>query len=964
MKNLLPICIIIFLFQVFHNHGNCQYINKNYFFYNNTESFHENSNMSFELLDNPNNIKTIELENENESNKSSVLREESNSVNSGSSIVGDWQEIGPLQDYPTNNSIGRIIYIGFPDPTNKNKIFACAASGGLFYSIDGGNNWRNGGTDKGLYNKDGNPTLCGVSCAVSDPVDVDNVWYLATGEAHINYIFLQSSDGIHRTVDGGKTWQYIGLGENSSCDTKQINKIFVIAPGHILVASTTGLWECTNALDGTPLGNQSVTPTFIKRIDEKCFDIETIPNTNKFFITTRGDNCTSYDPNGNKFILYLYDNQTKEVKSYNNSEFDARYIRGTQNIEISNTEPGVAYILQTNGPNKNDDLGNTIVISKHKLFRVRYSFDPSESITIEYIGMFWSSGGGGIACDAFLLSQTNKDEAFFGTVGEHQRKHLVIATNLSNATPASINCTTRYSTNLHNDINCIVYSPDYSEMWYGTDGGVAKSLNEGVTSTSMNNGLGVATIYNMDVSQSEPLTVIHGNQDCGTRVMRQNADKTWTSIYQDDGDDYTCLIDPKNSDHFYSLDGKKRTYEHNWPSRGIWIFSTSNYKLNSTDANIVYFTKTDGLYKSTPSNRGGEIWSLFPEVTDQTPGVFGVSTNPAHSNFIYVGWAGGDKSKIFKSSTGGGADASNWTVINAPDYFTTKDIGTWQIMVDFYDPNHIWVGGSWRTIYSVNTLTGEWTAMPTPYDRWGYYTMEIDRESDCMYFNCYNDGVYYNESGDPNVVKFDGDLPYVKVNEIKINYKTMSLFAGTLGRGVWSTPVVYNPSATDISLTNITSNVFKHASNSITCSGTISASKRLFLRSDKRIDLKPGFTTSDKTIMNAYVLPYSTSGLKSASASSGAYSSDVGLAEEIAFDPIPSAASIYPNPTNGVINILLKSELKPTQIDVFDNYGKKLLSKTTLDETASFDLSGYAKGIYMVTVRNNDYIKTFKVMVR
>lgn len=962
MKNVKYFLLSILFLHVSSLISHCQYIDNNRYFFesnsidNNISELQKERIRDYEKNKETFERPTTELE-VGDYNNEAYPSPELHNLTTSTAVEGDWTEIGPLSDGQNGNTIGRIDYIAFPDPNDPMNIFACSPTGGLFHTTNGGTSWTNAGTDK--------LPLCGVSNIAFDDQNSSNIWYIATGMAQNYSTLAQNSYGVFRTTDAGNTWESIGLTidqlASSSTGCKydkmhQINKIIQIPnkPGHILVAASDGFFESTNALDGTTYGNASGSVSFSRVIVDNTFDIELIPGTTKCFITTRGYYCTVRDI-GVRLKLYVYDYESHIISTYTNSNFVIKDCATWQSIEVSKSDPGKAYILETD---KHDTIINDkkVQVAQHHFYRVNFAFIPTESIDIQYIGQLWT-GYNDLCIGSLCLSSTDKDKLLVGTCGAtYQYLRMLTISNASTATPPLIPKTPSGTTNIHADVQYITNSPDGSELWVGTDGGVAKSTNNGASWTSMNNGLGVATIYNMDVSQSEPLTVIHGNQDCGTRVMRQNADKTWTSIYQRNGDDYSCLIDPKNSDHFYSNYGKMSTYEHNWPSNGYYIFSSSNYKLNSSDANIVYFTKTDGLYKSTPSNRRGEKWSLFPDVTNQTPGNFGVSTNPDHSNFIYVLWTDGTANKIFKTSSGGGTDPSNWSAINYPEGLSMS--GT--IIVDYYDPHHIWLVG-WHEIYSINTITNEWFHIE--YGPWGINSVIQDRENGTVYFGCW-DGVYYIHNGSTSCIKYDGAIPNVKVNEVKINYQTMSIFAGTLGRGVWAAPLVCNPSAANISLSSITTDVSQHASNNITCNGAISSSKRVFLRAGSRIDFNPGFTTSDKTIMNAYVLPCSASGLKSTSAISGAYSSDVGLAEEAAFKPIPSAASISPNPTNGIINIMLKGELKSTQIDVFDNYGKKLLSQTTLDETASFDLSGYTKGIYMVTVRNNDFVKTFKVMVR
>ena len=79
---------------------------------------------------------------------------------------------------------------------------------------------------------------------------------------------------------------------------------------------------------------------------------------------------------------------------------------------------------------------------------------------------------------------------------------------------------------------------------------------------------------------------------------------------------------------------------------------------------------------------------------------------------------------------------------------------------------------------------------------------------------------------------------------------------------------------------------------------------------------------------------------------------------------------IYPNPTNGNLNITmygLSNTEEDYLIKVIDFTGKTILESTTSMkansvQTVSLDLSNYATGIYNVTITNSIAVKAFKVM--
>ena len=73
--------------------------------------------------------------------------------------------------------------------------------------------------------------------------------------------------------------------------------------------------------------------------------------------------------------------------------------------------------------------------------------------------------------------------------------------------------------------------------------------------------------------------------------------------------------------------------------------------------------------------------------------------------------------------------------------------------------------------------------------------------------------------------------------------------------------------------------------------------------------------------------------------------------------------SIYPNPSNDIINIsLFKDEIK--EIIIFNVYGEKITQKNLIVESnLKVDLSDYSNGTYFIVAINNDLSKTVKKFI-
>ena len=112
-----------------------------------------------------------------------------------------WTYMGPVSEsaVPVHGGAGRINKL-IPFPGQPNRWLACAPSGGLWQTTDGGQSWS-------VFGMDALAPL-GASDAWIDPNDLDHVW-LATGDSNGGDTY---SIGILETWDGGTTWSPLSLG--------------------------------------------------------------------------------------------------------------------------------------------------------------------------------------------------------------------------------------------------------------------------------------------------------------------------------------------------------------------------------------------------------------------------------------------------------------------------------------------------------------------------------------------------------------------------------------------------------------------------------------------------------------------------------------------------------------------------------------------------------------------------------
>jgi photosystem II stability/assembly factor-like uncharacterized protein len=146
------------------------------------------------------------------------------------------QRVPIAQPWPSDTSwrhIGPAAFGGRVDdieavPGDPRIIFVASASGGVFRSKNNGTTWD------ATFDKYGNTMSIGdIAIAPSNP----RVIWAGTGEPN-NRQSSTWGDGVYRSIDGGDTWQHMGLRETQTIgriviDPRDANIVFVAAVGHL-----------------------------------------------------------------------------------------------------------------------------------------------------------------------------------------------------------------------------------------------------------------------------------------------------------------------------------------------------------------------------------------------------------------------------------------------------------------------------------------------------------------------------------------------------------------------------------------------------------------------------------------------------------------------------------------------------------------------------------------------------------
>jgi hypothetical protein len=110
-------------------------------------------------------------------------------------------------------------------PGKRHRYFAAAASGGVWRTDNAGTTWTPVFDEQGSYS---------IGCLAMDPSNPNVVW-VGTGENN-SQRSVSFGDGVYKTLDGGTTWEKVGLEESEhigriAIDPRDPDVVYVAAQG-------------------------------------------------------------------------------------------------------------------------------------------------------------------------------------------------------------------------------------------------------------------------------------------------------------------------------------------------------------------------------------------------------------------------------------------------------------------------------------------------------------------------------------------------------------------------------------------------------------------------------------------------------------------------------------------------------------------------------------------------------------
>lgn len=650
---------------------------------------------------------------------------------SARTTVGTWEQLGPESWNATsgwNPGVGRITSLAV-EPANPDHIIAGANTGGVWRSTDGGLTW--------VVLTDNLSNLNVSSLTMHPTINTTYYWGSTSGT-----IFISN--------DSGSTWNILadtGSGNVNKIliDPSNANKMYCSVEGG-------GIYKSTDAGLNWIKITSSVNTGYDVEFKPGDTNIIYASGTSFFVSVNGGASFTAAGgfSSGPKMIGVSEDDpEVIYVLEASGSAFGALYksVNFSAFTEISHT--GKNYFGYSSNP---EDPGDAGVGQAPRDMDI--AINPNDVNDVHIAGVnSWRSTNGGITFS--ITSQWTPGNASGQNIGY-----------------------------CHADIDMLEFvgnPADGYKLYVGSDGGLYVAENPTVVNSAfykdLTAGMGIRQFYKIGISQTDPVIVTGGSQDNGTSVMDVNGD--WTDWLGADG--MESFVDKNNSDILYGTSQNGSLYRSTNGGLGYNGIGTPEGKSGNWVTpfeqdpilpNVIY-SGYDEVYMSV---NGGNSWSSISQ--DFGGNLNHLKIAPSNSNYQFAARG----SNLFRNSFVG--TVSNWSSVGG----FSGSINS--IAIHPTNPNKVAIAttGNER-VYVTSNGGNSWTSYKLNLPNFSARALAWhDNGEDGLYLGM-NYGVYYIDNTLTEWQPFSNGLPNVIISELEVNTANNKLYAGTYGRGLWSSDV-------------------------------------------------------------------------------------------------------------------------------------------------------------------------------
>ncbi len=904
--------------------------------------------------------------------------------------TANWSYVGNATVPSSGGGAGRINRVRFM-PGKPDTMFACAPSGGLWESTNGGASWSTK-TDQLLD--------IGASDIAIDPTNT-NIMYLATGDDDHDDV---SGTGVLKSTDGGNTWNVTGLYFSQSASGPfgvRVTQLLLnpVSPNILIASSKLGIFYSSDAGSSWTNVLPGINFRFMEFMPGHPEHVYAASLGGALFRSLNGGITWTQITNGLPPATFVFATYQRIDIAVTPSDTNCVYAvvsdsvsSGLLGVYIS-LDGGTSFRLQATSPNVVGSQG-------------------------------WYALG-------IAVSQTSASTLIVGGLDNY-------VSSDSGVTWTQVSSWTGWGSSdyVHADVHSLDFMPgSNTNIIVGCDGGVFKSTNQGTTWTDLSNNLAISQQYSIGPSANNSNLWLTGWQDNGTNSSTSG----WSKVMGGDG--MVCFIDysdATNSNMFAEYyngniwssndGGNNWNYiEGNISENGPWVTEWLQDPANSN----TLFAGYENVWMNTA--QGNVNWTQISSwgYNDLNPGITAIAVEPTNDNDIYAAEA----DSIFYTSNQG----TTWT--NITGTLPTGQASITSIAVSATNPSRVWVGLSGysnnnKVFYSSNA-GATWTNISTNLPNLPVNCLLYQPGSPDGIYAGTDRGVYYRDTAIGTWVSYNNNLPNVVIDDLKFAANG-NLLAATYGRGTWvsstytppvAKPTVYfsgyprafciadtvqytdsslnqpdswhwrfqggNPATSTLQNPSVIYNApgtFSVTLVATNANGTDSSTVSNFIsvyaltapsinQSGSTLTCTPSgmgfyqwYTANGTPILGATASTYNISSIgryicsvtntNGCSDTVSYYASVVTGLNNISPD---NYMSIYPNPTNGNVQIVFNMpQADDYNFNVTDVLGQVVYSgKMHIDAgySTTLNMSDYSKGVYFFTIENKSIKSVKKVVV-
>ncbi len=695
---------------------------------------------------------------------------------------------------------------------NSNIIYAAFATGGLWKTEDGGDNW------KSLFDKEATQSIGNIALAPSN----NNILYVGTGEANIFRASLPGM-GMYKSMDAGKTFTHIGL-ENTGTIARVV--VHPKNPNNVYVAASGNEWTYNKdrGVYQTMDGGKTWKKILFENEKSGCIDLvmdPSDPNTLYASMWNRIRRRWSDPMPEDGDHVYKTTNGGKTWTIIDKGLPDTK-ATGRIGLAISHSNPNVLYAFVDDHNKKRDPKpGETDsyerqvqkVVIGGAIYRSNNKGETWEKMSEIHDFFKPFSGTYGWVFGQIRVDPKNENELY--ALGVSMGKSEDGGKTWKQFRPSD-----KKSEGIHGDNHALWFDEENPDrIILGNDGGVSTTMDGGKIWNNFFDKIPTTQFYTVTYDMQQPFNVFGSIQDEGTfsgsnrntfGKPQDSSLRSWN--YAPGGEGTQIQVDPKNSNIVFSSTyyGRLMKSDMSQPDslrserikmfsvgaidslRGEWLAGTLMSKFD----NKVIYHGLQHLYKSTDA---GESWKMIsPDLSynDKTKmGVYPYLIYHQAITAIAEGtksdnlYAGTDDGRVWRCANAD-RSADRWIEITkglpvnkhvakiTASKFNPARV--YAVLNDRRQDNHtpyIYVSENYGMLWKL--VTGNLPLSPV--------NVIIEDTDNASVLYCGTDmGAYISKDTGKTWAAINGNMPVaVSVNDMFIHPAEKKLVIGTYGRGVY-----------------------------------------------------------------------------------------------------------------------------------------------------------------------------------